>query len=266
MAVLLAASVATLAAGLAWLLTWAFDLAPAGAAALAAAFALLAASIPTLALVMARLQTTTPEPAPAPAAPPVHDSGTGAYRFDVFLQLAGREWSRARRYGTGAAMLVVDLDRATALHELHGHAAAVALLDELSCLTAPTLRGADLVTRLAPFQLGVFLAQADPTGALDVAERIRERAEALTLTWPAPGNSGDASGTGPLSLRSMVSVGVAALRPAHLSLQDVLQDALDAVNAAHLAGGNCVRAAPVDTVQAMPFGPGHDNLRARPQP
>jgi len=257
--VLLATSAAVLAAAMAWALTRIFSLPPAAAAGISAAVALLAASVPTLAVAVTRLRSATP----APEVQPVHDSQTGVYRIDVFMQLAEREWSRARRYGSGAGLLVVDLDRATALNELHGPGAAEALLNALSAQTAPTLRGADLVTRLAPLQLGVFLAQADPTGALDVAERIRERAEALQLPWPPVAGAQPAV---PVALLSTVSVGVAALRPAHLTLQALVQDALDAVNAAHLAGGNCVRAAPVDTGQGLHPSPGRDDQRARPQP
>lgn len=257
---LLAASAAVLAAAIAWLLTLAFELPPAVAAGVAAAVALLAASVPTLAVALTRLRPASP--APLPPVQAVHDSATGAYRIDVFMQLAEREWSRARRYGTGVGLLVIDLDKATALNELHGPGAAEAFLNALSSETAPTLRGADLVTRLAPLQLGVFLAQADPTGALDVAERIRERAELLELRWPAL-PAADVQGA--LQLRTTVSVGVAALRPAHLNLQALVHDALDAVNAAHLAGGNCVRAAPVDTGSLLQAGPGQNDQRARPQ-
>jgi hypothetical protein len=48
---------------------------------------------------------------------------------------------------------------------------------------AATLRGADALARFGHAQLAVFLAQADPLGALDVAERIRERIEQLEIAW-----------------------------------------------------------------------------------
>jgi diguanylate cyclase (GGDEF)-like protein len=158
---------------------------------------------------------------------------------ELFMILAEREFARARRYGTGAALLLVDVDRYARLCEARGPAAGAAVLDALLCQTAPTLRTADVLTHLTGAQMAVFLAHADATGALDVAERIRERSEQMEVTLP---------GTAPSPvLRITVSAGVAHLRPAHLSLAALIDDAQDAVAAARQAGGNCVRAAPVDT-------------------
>ncbi len=155
----------------------------------------------------------------------------------LFMDLAEREWARARRYGSGAALLLVDVDHGARLREIRGVEAGELVLAELLRQTAPTLRVADVLTRFGEHQMAVFLAQADAMGALDVAERIRERAELLELPWQAQ------------RLRFTVSIGVAALRPAHLSLQAVVDDAVDAMHAARQAGGNCVRAAPVDVAR-----------------
>ena len=175
----------------------------------------------------------------------------------LFLELAGREWARSRRYGTGAALLLVDVDRYARLVESRGGAATDAVLAEMLRQTSPTLRGADLVTRLSDGQMAVFLAQADATGALDVAERIRERSEHLDVPFHH-----DSS---PRRLRITVSVGVAQLRPAHLNLRALIEDAQDAVLAARQAGGNCVRSAPVDLNGLRSSSSWLDDHRARPQ-
>ena len=73
---------------------------------------------------------------------------TGLSR-ELFLELAGREWARARRYGTGAALLVVEVDRAERLAQALGDQAVDAALVELLANTAPTLRGADVLTRFS---------------------------------------------------------------------------------------------------------------------
>ncbi len=181
-------------------------------------------------------------------------SPLGAAR-PLFLELAGREWARARRYGSGAALLLVDVDRFARLTESRGSEAADAVLAELIRQTAPSLRGADLLTRFSDAQMAVFLAQADATGALDVAERIRERSEQMEVAIEQDGV--------PRTLRITVSVGVAHLRPAHLNLQSLIDDAQDAVLAARQAGGNCVRAAPVDLGRLSPTGGWRSEPRAR---
>jgi diguanylate cyclase len=156
--------------------------------------------------------------------------------LQLFNELAGREWSRSRRYGTGAALLLVQLDRFARLVEARGSEAADLALTELLRRTEPTLRAADLITRYSESELAVFLVQADPTGALDVAERIRERAEQLDLSSAqTPGQR----------LRVTVSVGVAHIRPNHVSILALNEDTVHAVDAARQAGGNCVRTKPV---------------------
>jgi diguanylate cyclase (GGDEF)-like protein len=154
---------------------------------------------------------------------------------DLFLQQAGREFSRARRYGIGAALLLVDIDHLDALRAAIGPMAAEALLDELRRRVAPSLRGADTLARFGSGQLAIFLVHADATGALDAAERIREQVEHLEVAQ-----------AGGRRLKITVSLGVAHLRPAHTQLAAVLTDAQDALWAARQVGGNCVRAAPVD--------------------
>jgi diguanylate cyclase (GGDEF)-like protein len=247
------ALVAAGAAALAALLAWGIDRslgATAWAAPLGALFGVVVAVLPA-ALALQRL-VLRPEPS-ALVAGTLH-TPLGATR-PLFLELAGREWARARRYGSGAALLLVDVDRFARLTESRGNEAADAVLAELLRQTAPSLRGADLLTRFSDAQMAVFLAQADATGALDVAERIRERAEQLQIT-PEP----DAA---PRPLRITVSVGVAQLRPAHLNLQSLIDDAQDAVLAARQAGGNCVRAAPVDLGRLSPTGGWRTEPRAR---
>ena len=245
---LLGIGAVALAAGVAYTLSLALGGGP-WPAALAAALGVSAAGVP-LAWLAFRLADDL---RPAHAAVGEAAAPSALMSRGLFMTLAEREFARARRYGTGAALLLVDVDRYARLCDMHGAGAGDALMAELAQRTAPTLRGADAITRLGPSRLGVFLAQSDPTGALDVAERIRERAEALVLPFQLH------------RLKAVVSVGVAPLRPAHLNLQALLDDSEDAVLAARQAGGNCVRAAPVDLAPRSRPGSWRDDHSARPQ-
>ncbi|MEO5733369.1 MAG: diguanylate cyclase [Rubrivivax sp.] len=190
----------------------------------------------------------------------------------LFLELSAREWSRARRYGTGAALLLIEVDRHEMLQQTCGAAALDRVVDAMLQMTAPSLRGADVLTRYSPVQMAVFLAQADALGALDVAERIRERAERLEVAAaaasPSRSRSAPVPAPVPLPVSMTVSIGVATLRPSHTQLQSLIDDAALALAAARTTGGNCVRAAPVEPAAGgnVPPGPGapHGDRRLHP--
>lgn len=207
---------------------------------------------------LSRSRSSAPHAEPAPTAPSEPQPAVGAPGLpqgqvltpETFTDMVAREWSRARRYGTGAALLMVQIDRYARLVEALGDAAGDKVLADLVAAIAPTLRGADALSRHEGGEFAVFLAHADATGSLDVAERIRERAEQMEVSVAAR------------RVRFTVSVGVAHLRPAHLHLQAFIDDVTEALAAARTVGGNCVRAAPVDAGQRPAPGSRRDGSRA----
>lgn len=245
---LLTGAAAALAGGLAALLSDSGSL----AAPLAAAIAIGVIVLPLAALLL-KLAHQVERSRQQLARLDTLDTLTGVANRNHFLAQAEREWARARRYGDGAALLLVEVDRFQRLRETRGAGAGDAVLQALVRHIEPSLRGADALARFDGAQLAVWLAQADPLGALDVAERIREQTESLDVAWQQQ------------MLRVTVSVGVAALRPAHQNLAALIDDAEAAAQAARQAGGNCVRAAPVDPTRLRKIGPSvGDNQAAGP--
>lgn len=173
------------------------------------------------------------------------DDLTGACSRRQFLALAEREWARCRRYEMTAAMLMLDIDHFRRVNDLHGAHAGDRLLRAIAHASQETLRQADLMGRFGGDEFVVFLAHADTLGALDAAERIRDKVARLTLE--APG--GDA-------IRTTVSVGVVALAPGHDALADLIADAERALQAAKDAGRNCVRTPPVPSLPGPPTDAG----------
>ena len=180
-----------------------------------------------------------------PAAPPVivathtgdgalRDPETGMFHRPAFLAMAERDWLRAGRYGGEVALLVIEIDRLRQMTEASGPRVADALLAGLGRQVLASLRAADLLSRFDDAQLAVFLPQADATGALDVADRVREMVEQLRL----PGL--------PDGARFSASVGVAVQRPLHQPLSALVGMAQQALQSARQAGGNCVRSAHPD--------------------
>ncbi len=181
---------------------------------------------------------------------PARDALTGAYTQPHFVAAADREWSRIRRHGGDAAMLMVDVDHFKAVNQQFGQEAGDALLVELTRQVSATLRQYDLLARFGGGVLVVYLPHTDPIGALDVAERIRERVMAVRLKWQDH------------SIKASVSVGVTGIGVAHGLLEDVIADAGAALREAKAAGRNCVRAAPI--APRHHAADGHDPGSRRP--
>jgi diguanylate cyclase (GGDEF)-like protein len=169
----------------------------------------------------------------ADAQAPARDALTGAYTQQHFVAAADREWSRIRRHGEDAALLMIDIDHFKRLNEEHGSSCGDAMLVEITRLASTTLRPYDLLARFGGGVLVVYLPHTDPLGALDVAERIRERVAGLALLWQGK------------RVRATVSVGVAGVGAGHAALDAVIADAGAALREAKNAGRNCVRAAPI---------------------
>ncbi|NRF68379.1 GGDEF domain-containing protein [Aquincola sp. S2] len=177
-------------------------------------------------------------PGAVPALPEIdvaatRDALTGAFTQRHFVAATDREWARIRRHGEDAALLMVDVDHFRALNDKQGPACGDAALVEITRLASATLRQYDLLARFGGGVLVVYLPHTDPIGALDVAERIRERVAGYRLTWESQ------------SIGVTVSIGVAAVGADHAALDAVIADAGTALREAKAAGRNCVRAAPV---------------------
>jgi diguanylate cyclase (GGDEF)-like protein len=242
-ALLLATATALAVAGMAWGL--AKLLAPLGdaAAAVAAAIGMLVLLLPLMALLL-KLAHQLERSRLLLERLDVAESQVPLATKAQFLGLVEREFARSRRYGHGAAVAILKVDRFRRLAELRGPAVGDAVMRELAAMVGRTLRGADALAQYSAEQLVVFLAESDATGSLDASERLRENAEQLEVVWREQ------------RVRVTVSIGVVTLRTAHQHVQSVIDEAEAALEAAQQAGGNCVRAAPVDLPRSDRVGSG----------
>jgi diguanylate cyclase len=159
------------------------------------------------------------------------DALTGTLNRRHFLEVVEREWARAKRYNMPCALLLMDIDHFKQVNERFGHLCGDHLLRRIAEASAETLRQPDVLARFGGEEFIIFLPHTDPLGALDVAERIRERVETLDFGWNGQ--------VVPIS----ASLGVAALSDEHVTLDHLISDADEALHVAKSAGRNCVRAA-----------------------
>jgi diguanylate cyclase (GGDEF)-like protein len=108
----------------------------------------------------------------------LHDALTGLPNRTLFQDRIGQALLSARRDGSEAAVLLMDLDRFKEINDTLGHHAGDALLRELSERLRTKLRSSDTVARLGGDEFGILLARvASMTDLEDVIRRIREAVE-----------------------------------------------------------------------------------------
>jgi len=130
------------------------------------------------------------------------DSLTGFYLRGYFFSRLEEEDERARRYGGGFAVLMLDLDGFKEINDRHGHLAGDQLLREISATIHHQLRAADIACRYGGDEFCLLLPQTARVGAHAIAERIR-----AAVSRRVVGVDGQA-------LRVTVSIGL-ALFPDH---------------------------------------------------
>lgn len=78
-----------------------------------------------------------------------------------FERELARSLAYVRRYGTAAAMVMIDLDGFKAVNDRHGHVAGDALLRAVAAALRAHVRASDVVARLGGDEFGVLLWNID---------------------------------------------------------------------------------------------------------
>jgi diguanylate cyclase (GGDEF)-like protein/PAS domain S-box-containing protein len=118
-----------------------------------------------------------------------HDSLTGLFNRRRFEEELRRQLAYTRRYGSGGALLMIDLDRFKQINDQLGHAAGDEALREVARMLSDNLRAGDTVARnavnfIARFGGDEFVAllpEADAAGAAAAAERLAEALGDMSL-------------------------------------------------------------------------------------
>ena len=154
------------------------------------------------------------------------DGLTGIFNRRFFELRILEEIERARRYGTGMAVIMADIDQFKRLNDEFGHVLGDEVLRQASSLFNQQLRKIDVVCRYGGEEFGILLTQADAPQAISVAEKLRRSVE----TWQFPG----------VPRTVTISAGTAAF-PEHGTTRDELVKAADAaLYAAKQTGRNRV--------------------------
>ncbi len=158
----------------------------------------------------------------------VVDELTRLFNRRGLVALGTREVERARRFGHPLAALFIDLDRFKQLNDRHTHRVGDEVLRAVSERITGCIREIDIAARFGGEEFVVLLVETDLAGAREVAERLRQSVEGLSV--PTPDGSA----------RVTVSIGVAATPAGAVPLDQLVHRADEAMYAAKVAGRNRV--------------------------
>ncbi len=159
----------------------------------------------------------------------IRDPMTGLYNRRFLREFLTRELIRAKRAGSGLAVIMMDLDHFKRINDSFGHEAGDLVLTEVATLLKTSIRGSDMVCRFGGEEFVFVLTDATRANSLRRCEDIQTAIRRLEPTY-----RGRALG------HPTASFGI-ALFPDHASDADSLINASDAaLYEAKRAGRDCV--------------------------
>ena len=156
-----------------------------------------------------------------------HDPLTGLFNRRRFQSELEQTLAVARRYGHTGALLFMDVDQFKDVNDSSGHHTGDMLLKDIAETLAHMVRESDLIGRLGGDEFAILVRETSEEGANDLAKKILEELNQITLPL-----------TGKIT-RISASIGV-TLFPEHgEDVRDLLANADLAMYQAKEAGRSC---------------------------
>ena len=156
------------------------------------------------------------------------DDLTGLSNRRRFQEALGTEVERARRFGQGLGLMMLDIDDFKVVNDTYGHQQGDMVLREVGRVVRETTREIDEPARYGGEELAVVLPGTDLEGAYQLAERVREGIESLAFDFPGRDEP----------MRMTASVGVAALPDSADDARGLVAAADEALYVAKRGGKN----------------------------
>ena len=148
-----------------------------------------------------------------------------------FNQRIEIEWRRAVRNQTPISLLMIDVDKFKVFNDTYGHQQGDVVLQTVACSLKKSMRRpADFASRWGGEEFAILLPSTEASGALSIAEGVREEIERTAI--PRPGGE---------HVKVTVSIGVNSLIPSQDdSMDDFILKADKALYTAKETGRNRV--------------------------
>ena len=162
------------------------------------------------------------------------DAISGLANRRAFDEMLNTELTRASRYGHPLSLIILDLDSFKEYNDKFGHPAGDVRLGEIGEMLKENVREPDIAARYGGEEFAVILPNTSKTGAVKLAERLRESAEA---------KAGHKNPNGSAISGYTISLGVATFPEDAITVKDLLLAADNAELTAKRLGKNRVYAA-----------------------
>ena len=154
------------------------------------------------------------------------DPLTGADNRRSFLEKAGYELLRSKRYQHAFALLMLDVDHFKSVNDTHGHKWGDEVLKTLVAESVKTLRDTDLFGRIGGEEFAIILPESDTQAAIEVGERLRQALSEVKIST----DRGD--------IQVTVSIGLAMMAAGDDTLETIMGRADAALYEANQSGRN----------------------------
>jgi diguanylate cyclase (GGDEF)-like protein len=179
------------------------------------------------------------------------DPITGLHTADVFDDQLPREVGRARRYELDLSVVHMEIDDYPGIVERLGATTGTVLLQEVGGIVRACVRSMDYAARAGAAEFRLLLTETDRMGAFQVAERIRQKAEAINLTQRVGGRPFEVT----------LSAGVASFPRDADDHEDLARRAREAFHTAQARGRNRVSIHYRERREFMRLDVGHEDLQ-----
>lgn len=156
------------------------------------------------------------------------DELTGLNNRRAFFDDGEQVLNQAKRYSHPFSLIMLDVDHFKQVNDSYGHAAGDDVLETLADILRKQAREVDILGRLGGEEFALILPETALPDALAMAERLRTE----IASTPVKNTKSD--------IHITASFGIATLTPQHTSLENLINEADDALYGAKKNGRNRV--------------------------
>jgi diguanylate cyclase (GGDEF)-like protein len=158
------------------------------------------------------------------------DDLTGLYNRRHLNAVLEREFNRSKRHNSELSCLLLDLDFFKNINDSYGHEFGDTVIQASAAIIQDSIRSSDFAFRFGGEEFLILLPQTETEGAVQAAEKIRQRMEVKKIT------------NGNISVTVEVSIGVSSFCQHHPAVRnDLIAFADKALYTAKNNGRNQVR-------------------------